>query len=245
MLAGIIVVLTAALSPARAAPRSCLKTQPPPATLDDLRACQEKVRAAALRRVRRQGRTLTARELEAIDARQRAETRRFLDGDDDDAVINEGARSSDASAAPDARAAAIAKAAGMPTLPDQALPTVEAGGETDLAACPASRCLTLIVAPWCPYCRASTSGIVKLRAYLKGRGVPSRLVVTGDEEEKLRDYAGKFGADALYDPGGRVKPRGVPYYCISGKGGEITKEGNFSSGDLDDPARFASEIGLR
>ena len=73
-LPALLVVLAA--WPASAAARGCLK--PMPATLDELRACQEKRRAEAVRAAQLKGRPLDASAFDALDDRQRAETRRFL-----------------------------------------------------------------------------------------------------------------------------------------------------------------------
>ena len=243
MLSAFLVVLTLASAPARAAVKNCLKTHPRPRTLERLRECQDDARAAAIERANRKGAPLTGAQLDAIDDQQRAEARDFFNGGDE-TVVRGKVKIDDGVSAADRRASEAAKAAGAPTLPDAVMPAVDGSKASDLISCPARKCLTLVVAPWCPYCRAATSNIVKLRAYLKRRGIPSRVVVTADESDTLSDYAEKFGGDALYDPDRLIKVRGFPYYCVSAKGGAILKQGPFDDAAIGDPAQWTASIGL-
>jgi hypothetical protein len=89
--AALLLLLVCGPAAAKAAVPSCLPgpgADGGPQTLDELRACQDKARAAAVRKARKKGRTLTAGQLEALDEQQRSETRRFLA--DGDAVITDG-----------------------------------------------------------------------------------------------------------------------------------------------------------
>ncbi len=243
MRAAFLVALTLASAPASAAVKNCLKTKPPPLSLDDLRDCQQRVHDAAVARAEGKGTPLTEQQLDAIDDQQRAEARRFLNGGDK-SVRHGDVSVDDGVDVADKRAAAVARAAGFDTLPDEPLPTVDGRPSPSLISCSAAKCVTFVVAPWCPYCRAASANIVKLRAYLGNQGVPSRVVVTADEEDKLSAYAEKFGGDAMYDPQKLVKVPGFPMYCISGKGGAIVKEGPISKDGISDPAEWASSVGV-
>jgi hypothetical protein len=91
--AALLAVLTSApadaarIAAVRCLPAGAAAEDSGPLTLDQLRECQDKARAKAVRKARQKGRSLTAVELEGIDEQQRAETRRFLA--QDDAVIEE------------------------------------------------------------------------------------------------------------------------------------------------------------
>lgn len=76
LLLALLVALAAA--PAHAASTGCLEAKPAPRTLDELRACHKKTRAAAVLSAKLKGAPLDADALEALDETRRAETRRFL-----------------------------------------------------------------------------------------------------------------------------------------------------------------------
>lgn len=90
--------------------------------------------------------------------------------------------------------------------------------------CPTSQCLTIYVAPWCPYCRASTPMILALRDYLARKGVTTRIVVGLDKMARVRDYAQVFGRDTFLDPEGRISPPGgVPNFIVSDARGRVLR----------------------
>jgi hypothetical protein len=135
--AALTVLLTCAPARAASAPvAACLPAADSadgPQTLADLRACQDKARAAAVRKARRKGRTLTANEVESIDESQRAETRSFLAQND---AAAEGAPGP-AAAAPGAKSSAALPAGATPgklggATPDD-LAHVDAGSAAAIA----------------------------------------------------------------------------------------------------------------
>ncbi|MFA5141160.1 MAG: redoxin family protein [Elusimicrobiota bacterium] len=102
---------------------------------------------------------------------------------------------------------------GMPVL---ALERVGGGEPVRLDSCPTAKCLTVIVAPWCGICRSSTGFLGAFAAYLKGRGVESRVVVSQGSASDVASYAKEFGPDTLMDPGGSVPaPGGVPNFVVT------------------------------
>ncbi|MDP3541187.1 MAG: hypothetical protein Q8T11_01815 [Elusimicrobiota bacterium] len=127
-------------------------------------------------------------------------------------------------------------------LPDLIL--VDASGREDyLPDCAAEKCLTVYVTPWCPYCRAATGAIKALREHLKGKGVPVRVIVGKDDEEKVRSYAAEFGPDALLDPDAKMSNRGVPHFYVSSDGGGVLAEQSGASPD-EPSAVTAASLGL-
>jgi thiol-disulfide isomerase/thioredoxin len=109
-------------------------------------------------------------------------------------------------------------------LPDVRLPTVSAQESPSLATCPAHKCLTAYVAPWCHYCRESTPMLIALRDYLGKRGVETRFVVGKDAVGALRDYARVFGPGTLLDVHDALEIGGVPHFFVSDDKGLILKE---------------------
>lgn len=124
-----------------------------------------------------------------------------------------------------ALAAALSACSRAPQgLPSEPLPTVS-GGVVSLAACPTDKCLTVKVAPWCPYCRAATPTLLRLRGYLAQRGVTMRFVVGLDREPAVRDYARKFGPDTVIDLHDAVPtPEGVPHFMVTDRKGTVLKD---------------------
>lgn len=136
-------------------------------------------------------------------------------------------------------------ASGGGQLPAAALS--EAGGarSVPLAACSTPRCLTVVVAPWCGYCRSSTAKILELRRYLTERKVETRIVVGMDKEPRLKDYAAEFGPTALLDPAGELSVRGVPHFIVSLPNGEVVQtQAGVPPGGIQDVAEFAAHFGL-
>jgi hypothetical protein len=109
-------------------------------------------------------------------------------------------------------------------LPDVRLPTYSAKQSPSLASCPARRCLTAYVAPWCHYCRESTPMLIALRDYLRGHGVETRFVVGKDSLPALRGYAQTFGPDTMLDVHDDVEVGGVPHFYVSDDKGFILKD---------------------
>lgn len=109
-------------------------------------------------------------------------------------------------------------------LPDVSLPTLGGPPGGSLKSCPTDRCLTVVVAPWCGVCHQTAPYVVELRRYLDKKGVSSRVVVgLSDDAAAIRDFAKKFGSDALLDDAGHMRPRGVPLFLVSDAQGRVLK----------------------
>ena len=106
-------------------------------------------------------------------------------------------------------------------MPELTLPSLSGHGTAALSACPAPKCLTVVVAPWCGVCRTKAALISRLSGILKARGVETRVVVGMDEEEAVREFAREFGPDTLLDPEGRLRVSGVPHFLVSDSSGVI------------------------
>lgn len=128
-------------------------------------------------------------------------------------------------------------------LPDLSLPTLD-GKDVSLADCAKDKCLTVVVAPWCPHCRNASGVIAALGDFLPERGVGVRVVVAADSEEHVRDFAEKFGPNTLVDPDSQFKVPGFPCYIVSTDGGAILKQTGAAPENEKDPALFASALGL-
>jgi hypothetical protein len=120
--------------------------------------------------------------------------------------------------------AACSRDEGSDKLPDVRLPTVSAQESPSLASCPARKCLTAYVAPWCHYCRESTPMLIALRGYLGKHGVATRFVVGKDAVEALSRYAQVFGPDTMLDVHDAVEVGGVPHFFVSDDKGVILKD---------------------
>jgi hypothetical protein len=130
------------------------------------------------------------------------------------------------------------------SLPDVKLPTLGGKSSASLASCPTKKCLTVVVAPWCGYCRAGTPMMLQARSWLADRDVAMRVVVGMAEEGSVREYAREFGPEALLDPKGAVRVTGgVPHFYVTNESGAILKEvaGMPMTPDV---ARFADYLGL-
>lgn len=112
---------------------------------------------------------------------------------------------------------------GADSLPDARLKTLGGAVGPSLASCPAAKCLTVLVAPWCGVCHSVAGDVVRLRGFLDGRGVPTRVVVGLASLEEIEPFARRFGPDALVDPDGVLKARGVPLFVVSGPDGRVLK----------------------
>lgn len=106
---------------------------------------------------------------------------------------------------------------------DLRLPTL-AAGEASPGACPAERCLTVYVAPWCGICRVSTPLLKAVRERLAARGVPVRFIVGKDSPEAVRAYAAEFGPETMLDLSAEVPLRGgVPNFTVLDSSGTVLK----------------------
>lgn len=102
-------------------------------------------------------------------------------------------------------------------------PTLSSSAPQPLG-CSTPKCLTIYVAPWCPYCRAATPMILALRDYLKKHGVDMRVIVGLDKERPVRKYAEVFGPDTFLDTDGRIQPPGgVPNFIVSDASGRVLR----------------------
>ncbi|HAM35865.1 MAG TPA: hypothetical protein DEB40_08500 [Elusimicrobia bacterium] len=109
-------------------------------------------------------------------------------------------------------------------MPDIRLPTYAASEGQSLASCPAAKCLTAYVAPWCGYCRSSTPMLMALRGYLERHGVAMRFIVGKDRLPALRAYAREFGPDTMLDVDDAVAVGGVPHFFVSDQHGVILRQ---------------------
>lgn len=120
----------------------------------------------------------------------------------------------------------------------------------DLKRCPTAKCLTVYVAPWCGYCRASSEFITALREHLQSRRVSTRIVVGLDRIQAVREYASTFGPDTLLDPQGELGISGVPHFIVSDSSGKFLKSVAGTPGVLSPPwnedamSRLAALYGL-
>ena len=112
---------------------------------------------------------------------------------------------------------------GQSALPDVRLKTLGGATAESLAGCPTDKCLTVLVAPWCGVCHQVTPDIVRLRRHLDEKGVTSRVVVGMASLDEITPFAARYGPDALLDPDGAFKARGVPLFVTTARGGKVLK----------------------
>ena len=129
-------------------------------------------------------------------------------------------------------------------MPDVRLPMLSGKLGVNLASCAAAKCLTVYVAPWCGYCRQATPQILRLRDFLKERGILTRVVVGKDRREALIDNARDFGPETLIDVEDSFDVRGVPHFFVSDGSGRVLKEVAGVPTGVDDIGRFAAYFGL-
>lgn len=111
------------------------------------------------------------------------------------------------------------------SLPDLTLPRLDGASASSLASCATPKCLTIVVAPWCGYCRMGTPMFIRVKEFLRLKGVETRIVVSMADETDVRDYAREFGPDTLLDPANKAAVSGgVPHLFVSDKTGAILKE---------------------
>jgi hypothetical protein len=111
--------------------------------------------------------------------------------------------------------------------------------------CPQSRCLTIVVAPWCPACRRMKGTISALHAQLQADGLPVSLVIAMDKPEALQNYAQQHQEPVLLDMKRsftqRANIRSVPYFAVTNRKGEIVKD---LKGGYQDAAEMRRRLGL-
>lgn len=126
-------------------------------------------------------------------------------------------------------------------LPRHALPVQEGalrqGTKPAGGVCPSERCLLVYVAPWCPSCRRAEPMLAELRASLLRDGVGIEVVVGMDEPPELEAHARTFGYPVLLDMDGAVKRdagiRGVPYFIVTDRRGQVIKRQAGAFGDVE------------
>lgn len=128
-------------------------------------------------------------------------------------------------------------------IPEVTLYPVDGGG-TFMPRCDQDRCLTVIVAPWCPHCRDATQTILDLRDYLANKGVGVRIVVSQDTEARCEAYAADFGRDALLDPSNSIQSHAVPQFWLSDSRGAIIGKMDGIAPEAT-PEQVAAALGLR
>jgi thiol-disulfide isomerase/thioredoxin len=105
---------------------------------------------------------------------------------------------------------------------DVALPTL-AGPSLKLRQCPKQACVTIVVAPWCGYCRASKPMFLELRKELRRRGVETRFIVGLARGASVRANAKEYGPETMLDETQQISVRGVPFLMLSDRKGFITR----------------------
>jgi len=114
-------------------------------------------------------------------------------------------------------------------------------GKVSLGRCPAARCLYVYVTPWCGFCRKATPLIKSLQSELKFKGLPMRVIVGDDREDKIRSYAAELGRDTLLDPEKKIRANGVPYLFMTDKQGKVIRSRQGMPDDLDEAVAWATE----
>jgi thiol-disulfide isomerase/thioredoxin len=111
-----------------------------------------------------------------------------------------------------------------------------------------SRCVIVVVAPWCPACKSSVPVIRKLAdRWADSTDVGFKAIVTYASEAEARKMADGFGPGvvAFIDPSARFMQEahvsGVPHWFVVGDQGRILKD---SAGGYDDADAQVRELGL-
>lgn len=66
---------------------------------------------------------------------------------------------------------------------------------------------------------------IRVKEYLRLKGVETRVVVSMDDDKAVSDYAVEFGPDTLLDPANKAAVGGgVPHLFVSDAAGTILKE---------------------
>lgn len=120
---------------------------------------------------------------------------------------------------------------GHDRMPLELLPQYTAGVQTSTTVvggqCIKDRCLTVVVAPWCPTCRALNGMIISLRDQVEADGYPVNVVVAMDKPRALAQYAASYAKPVALDVDGKfwkqVKIKAVPYFAVTNSKGEIVE----------------------
>ncbi|MFN9726954.1 TlpA family protein disulfide reductase [Acidovorax sp.] len=111
--------------------------------------------------------------------------------------------------------------------------------------CLQERCLTIVVAPWCPACRRMKGTISALRQQVEADGRPVFLVIGMDKPEALQNYARQHSETVLLDMNRsftkRANIRSVPYFAVTNHKGEIVEE---MKGGYDDVREMRRRLGV-
>ncbi len=94
--------------------------------------------------------------------------------------------------------------------------------------CPEKQCLTVYVVPWCPACKSLKPTIISLTEELQSEGIDVKVIVGKDTLKTTKKYASSYPFPVLLDPKGnfynKAKQRGVPFFLVSNKKGNITNK---------------------
>ena len=94
--------------------------------------------------------------------------------------------------------------------------------------CYEEKCLTIYVAPWCPACRSLKPTIVSLTEELQAEGFDVKVVVGNDSQEATVKYAKSYPFPVYLDADSsfykKANQRGVPFFLVTDKKGNITKK---------------------
>jgi hypothetical protein len=140
----------------------------------------------------------------------------------------------------------LAACSRRPDLTDRPLETLSGAMASPLSECPTSKCLTVVVAPWCGVCHAITPHILALRPYLAAKGVATRVVVGHAALETLKPFAAPYGPDTQLDPDSASVPAkdGVPMFVVTDyEGRRLKRVVGFPSGSPT-PESLASAFAL-
>ncbi len=111
--------------------------------------------------------------------------------------------------------------------------------------CSTDRCLTIYVAPWCPYCTQLTPVIDQMARDLQSEGVSVALIVGSDSLGKVKAYAKKYSVPVYEDANGdyyrSIGVTAVPYFAVTNASGKIveTMLGGYTS-----VASMRQELGI-
>lgn len=119
----------------------------------------------------------------------------------------------------------------------------KAGADT-LAKCPTKKCLTVVVAPWCPHCREAQPIILATREFLRKQNIHTSIVVGMDKPRALAAYAKEFGPDTMIDEDGALGDGGVPHFYVTDASGRVLRNQPGFPPDVTDARQFAALLGL-
>ena len=138
---------------------------------------------------------------------------------------------------------------GHDRMPLELLPQYTAGVQTSTTTvggqCIKDRCLTVVVAPWCPSCRSLNGMIISLRDQVEAVGYPVNVVVAMDKPKALAEYAANYAKPVALDVDGKfwkqVKIKAVPYFAVTNSKGEIVES---MTGGYQDVAFMREKLGM-